>query len=76
MEVVETKDGITYYAFRHSEQYQDAQVEFMQAVNTHNPHALLFLTRTHPYHVNSLLQLSEISKQSGDWQAAGDFIGN
>ncbi|KAK4512793.1 uncharacterized protein ATC70_003500 [Mucor velutinosus] len=74
MEVVETKDGITYYAFRHSEQYQNAQVEFLQAVATHNPHALLFLTRTQPYHVDSLLQLSEISKQSGDWHAAGDFI--
>ncbi|KAL0138098.1 transcriptional repressor TCF25-domain-containing protein [Mucor lusitanicus] len=74
MEVVETKDGITYYAFRHSEQYQDAQAEFLHAVSTHNPHALLFLTRTQPYHVDSLLQLSEISKQSGDWHAAGDFI--
>ncbi|KAL9544445.1 hypothetical protein MBANPS3_007623 [Mucor bainieri] len=74
MEVVETKDGITYYAFRHSEVYQEAQVEFLHAVTTHNPHALLLLTRKQPYHVDSLLQLSEISKQSGDWHAAGDFI--
>lgn len=74
MESVETKDGITYYAFRHSEQYQDTQLEFLNAIATHNPEALLFLTRRHPYHVDSLLQLSEIAKQSGDWTAAGDFI--
>ncbi|KAI7884726.1 transcriptional repressor TCF25-domain-containing protein [Mucor mucedo] len=74
MESVETKDGITYYAFRHSEQYQDTQLEFLNAIATHNPEALLFLTRKHPYHVDSLLQLSEIAKQSGDWTAAGDFI--
>jgi len=75
MEVVETKDGITYYAFRHSEQYQEVQMEFLRAIATHNPEALLFLTRRHPYHVDSLLQLSEIAKHSGDWTAAGDFIG-
>lgn len=74
MENVETKDGITYYAFRHSEQYQDVQLEFLSAIATHNPEALLFLTRRYPYHVDSLLQLSEIAKQSGDWTAAGDFI--
>lgn len=74
MEVLETKDGITYYAFRHSEQYQDTQLEFLSAIATHNPEALLFLVRRHPYHVDSLLQLSEIAKHSGDWTAAGDFI--
>ncbi|KAI8642380.1 transcriptional repressor TCF25-domain-containing protein [Parasitella parasitica] len=74
MEVVETKDGNSYYAFRHSEQYQDVQLEFLNAIATHNAEALLFLTRRHPYHVDSLLQLSEIAKDSGDWTAAGDFI--
>jgi hypothetical protein len=75
MEVVETKDGTTHYAFRHSEQYQDIQLEFLNAIATHNPEALLFLIRRHPYHVDSLLQLSEIAKHSGDWTSAGDFIG-
>jgi hypothetical protein len=74
MESLETVDGITYYAFRHSEAYQDTQLEFLSAIATHNPEALLFLTRRHPYHVDSLLQLSEIAKHSGDWTAAGDFI--
>ncbi|KAI9481329.1 MAG: transcriptional repressor TCF25-domain-containing protein [Benjaminiella poitrasii] len=75
MELVETKsNGITYYAFRHSEQYQDIQLEFLNAVATYNPEALLFLTRRHPYHIDSLLQLSEIAKHSGDWTTAGDFI--
>lgn len=75
MELVETKNGVTYYAFRHSEQYQDVQLEFLNAIATHNPEALVFLIRRHPYHVDGLLQLSEIAKHSGDWSAAGDFIG-
>jgi hypothetical protein len=74
MELVETKNGISYYAFRHSEQYQDVQLEFLNAIATHNPDALVFLIRRHPYHVDALLQLSEIAKHSGDWSAAGDFI--
>ncbi|CEP12095.1 hypothetical protein [Parasitella parasitica] len=74
MEAVETKDGISYYAFRHFEQYQDVQMEFLSAIATHNPEALLLLIRRHPYHVDSLLQLSEIAKHSGDWTTAGDFI--
>lgn len=75
MELVETKNGISYYAFRHSEQYQDVQLEFLNAIATHNPEALVFLIRRYPYHVDGLLQLSEIAKHSGDWSAAGDFIG-
>ncbi|KAI7902170.1 transcriptional repressor TCF25-domain-containing protein [Cokeromyces recurvatus] len=74
MEVVETVNGVSYYAFRHSEQYQDIQLEFLNAVATYNPEALLFLVRRHPYHVDSLLQLSEVAKHSGDWTTAGDFI--
>ncbi|KAI8336928.1 transcriptional repressor TCF25-domain-containing protein [Blakeslea trispora] len=62
------------YAFRHAEVYQEAQIEFLNAVAMHHPEALLFLTRKHPYHVDSLLQLSEIAKYSGDWTTAGDFI--
>ncbi|CEI97803.1 hypothetical protein RMCBS344292_11928 [Rhizopus microsporus] len=74
MEIVETVNGVTYFAFRHSEAYQDNQLEFLNAVATHNPEALIFLVRRHPYHVDTLLQLSEIAKHSGDWVAAGDFI--
>ncbi|RCH81654.1 Transcription factor 25, partial [Rhizopus stolonifer] len=74
MELVETKDNVSFYAFRHGEQYQDVQLEFLSAVSTHSPEALMFLMRRHPYHVDSLLQLSEIAKHSGDWTTAGDLI--
>ncbi|KAI8971451.1 transcriptional repressor TCF25-domain-containing protein [Mycotypha africana] len=81
MEVLSTGDqqqvannGTTHYAFRHSEQYQDVQLEFLNAIATHSPDALLFVMRRYPYHVDTLLQLSEIAKHSGDWTAAGEFI--
>ncbi|KAI8997029.1 transcriptional repressor TCF25-domain-containing protein [Pilobolus umbonatus] len=74
MELTENKDGISYYTYKHSEHYQSIQVEFLQAITTHSPDALLFIIRRHPYHIDSLVQLSEIAKHSGDWTAAGDFI--
>ncbi|KAI7851357.1 transcriptional repressor TCF25-domain-containing protein [Circinella umbellata] len=74
MELVETKNGISYYSFKHNDEYQDAQLEFMNAVATHDPNALMFLVSRYPYHVDGLLQVSEMAKQSGDWTAAGDCI--
>ncbi|KAG0770536.1 hypothetical protein G6F57_005797 [Rhizopus arrhizus] len=74
MELIETVDGVSYFGYRHSEAYQDNQLEFLNAVSTHNPDALVFLIRRYPYHVDTLLQLSEIAKHSGDWVSAGDFI--
>ncbi|CAO3702702.1 unnamed protein product [Rhizopus stolonifer] len=74
MEFIENKEGTSEFAFRHSEAYQDNQLEFLNAVSTHNPDALVYLIRRYPYHVDTLLQLSEVAKHSGDWVTAGDFI--
>ncbi|KAI8883452.1 DUF654-domain-containing protein [Backusella circina FSU 941] len=74
MEVVETKDGVTHYAFKHSEQYMKAELDFVMVVGTHSPEQLVLVHRKHPYHINTLLQLSEVAKHSGDWTSAGDFI--
>ncbi|KAI9249156.1 transcriptional repressor TCF25-domain-containing protein [Phascolomyces articulosus] len=74
MELVETKNGVSYYTFKHNEEYQDAQLEFLNAVATHDPNALMFLVSRYPYHVDGLLQVSEMAKQSGDWTVAGDCI--
>lgn len=68
-------EGLSYFVFRHEEDYQDAQIEFLNAVATHNPNALMFVISRYPYHVNALLQISEVAKQGGDWSMAGDCIG-
>lgn len=67
--------GVQYFAFKHDETYQDAQLQFLNAVAMHDPNALMFLIQVHPYHVDGLLQVSEMAKQSGDWTVAGDCIG-
>lgn len=69
-----TSNQISYFAFHHDEEYQDAQLEFLNGVAMHDPNALMALLARHPYHIDCLLQVSEMAKQSGDWSVAGDFV--
>lgn len=64
------------YSFKHQEVYQDTQLDYLNVIAQHDPNGLVMLTHQRPYHVDSLLQLSEIAKQQGDWTVAGDCIGN
>ncbi|ORZ05263.1 transcriptional repressor TCF25-domain-containing protein [Absidia repens] len=64
----------TSFAFKHQEIYQDIQLDYLNVITQHDPNGLVMLTHQHPYHVDSLLQLSEIAKQQGDWTVAGDCI--
>ncbi|KAI8336741.1 transcriptional repressor TCF25-domain-containing protein [Chlamydoabsidia padenii] len=66
--------GVSHYAFKHQETYQDTQLNYLNVIAQHDPNGLVMLTHQHPYHVDSLLQLSEIAKQQGDWTVAGDCI--
>jgi hypothetical protein len=45
------------------------------AINTHDPQAITNLLHMFPYHIDSLLQLSEVYKASGNSASAADFIG-
>ena len=40
-----------------------------------DPNNLVALLRESPFHIDSLLQLSEVSKHNGDNGLAGEFIG-
>ena len=40
-----------------------------------DPGNLVALLRESPFHIDSLLQLSEVSKHNGDNSLAGEFIG-
>ncbi len=67
--------GCNLFTFTHSKFYSDVQVQFLTAVNTHDPQALTNLLHMFPYHIDSLLQLSEVYKASGNAASAADFIG-
>ncbi|KAG0316170.1 Transcription factor 25 [Dissophora globulifera] len=76
MEIVETdeKEHVTTFKIVHSEYYQRTQLKFLGAVASYDPGNLVALLRENPFHVDSLLQLSEVSKHNGDNALAGEFI--
>ncbi|KAI8323357.1 DUF654-domain-containing protein [Martensiomyces pterosporus] len=67
--------GGMWFALTHSPRFQSIQLEFLGSVMTHNPDAIAALVYQHPYHVDALLQLSEIIKQtSGDFGEAAELV--
>ncbi|KAI3620302.1 hypothetical protein CBS9595_002269 [Malassezia furfur] len=58
----------------HSRAYRQAQFQFAQAVNSHDTGALMALMRVFPWHIDTLLQLSDVSRYQGDLGQAADFI--
>ncbi|KAF9434702.1 Transcription factor 25 [Entomortierella beljakovae] len=76
MEIVESdeKEGTTTFKIVHSEFYQKTQLKFLAAVASYDPNNLVMLLRDSPFHIDSLLQLSEVSKHNGDNSLAGEFI--
>jgi len=75
MELIETKDdGSLMFKFTHSTKYQEVQRMFLDCVASYNPNNIAELLRRYPYHVDSLIQLSEVFKQSGDIPMAANFI--
>ncbi|KAG8527939.1 uncharacterized protein KY384_006855 [Bacidia gigantensis] len=75
MELVEKlEDGTVEYAFVHSNIYQGTQREFEACVASMDPQRLINMLMFHPYHVSTLLQVSEVAKQQGDHSVAGDLL--
>ncbi|KAJ1864909.1 hypothetical protein LPJ73_000159 [Coemansia sp. RSA 2703] len=69
------KTGGVWFALEHSTRFRTIQIEFLSAVATHNPDAIAAIVYHHPYHVDALLQLSEILKQTGgDFGEAGELV--
>lgn len=73
MDIEETPRG-RLCSWAHSRAYRQAQMQFAQAVNTFDTDALYALFRVFPWHIDTLLQLSDISRYQGDLGQASDFI--
>ncbi|KAF9976547.1 Transcription factor 25 [Actinomortierella ambigua] len=71
---LEGEDGVQLFKVMHSERYQQVQLEFMGAVASYDPNNLVLLARNNPFHVDTLLQLSDISKHQGDNAMAGELV--
>ncbi|KAG0125288.1 transcriptional repressor TCF25-domain-containing protein [Tuber indicum] len=66
--------GPTEFRFVHSTAYQDVQRQFKICVESMDPDRMIQLLRHNPYHIASLLQVSEISSQQRNHESSGDFL--
>ena len=57
-----------YYDLTFSEDYMSVQALFAAMAATHDPQNIVDILRQHPYHLDSLLQMSEIYTQMGEQQ--------
>lgn len=67
-------DGCTWFKFKHNLKYQEIQCRFFECVATHDPNTLSHLLNMFPYHIDCLLQLSEVCRHSGDWSMGFEFL--
>ena len=75
MEMVEKmEDGTIEYRFVHSTVYQDVQRQFETCVESMDPQRMIQMLQYNPYHISTLLQVSEIAKQQGDHSVSGDLL--
>jgi hypothetical protein len=75
MELVEKmEDGTVEYRFVHNKIYQDVQRQFETCVESMDPQRMIQMLQFNPYHISTLLQVSEIAKQQGDHSVSGDLL--
>lgn len=74
MTVNRVENGLTYFQFEHSPAYQQVQMSFLEAVDSLQAAPVFGILNTHLYHIDSLLQCSDIFKMSDDWQSASESV--
>ncbi|XP_061196986.1 ribosome quality control complex subunit TCF25-like [Saccostrea echinata] len=74
MSLKETQGNVNYFVYEHNHQYQQVQFQFYDAVESLNPQNIMDIVRSHPYHVDSLIQMSEVFRMNEDMQTAADLI--
>ncbi|OQD69944.1 hypothetical protein PENDEC_c028G01497 [Penicillium decumbens] len=75
MELVEKYPlGDTLYRIVHNAAYQDVQRQFDLCVESMDPQRLIHHLQYNPYHISTLLQVSEIAKHQGDHAVSADLL--
>lgn len=74
MSLVENKDGLCLFTYEHSQSYQQIQKKFLEAVESLNPDNIVAIINNHPYHVDALIQLSDLCRLSEDLAMAAELI--
>uniref|UniRef100_A0A4W4GH11 Transcription factor 25 (basic helix-loop-helix) n=1 Tax=Electrophorus electricus TaxID=8005 RepID=A0A4W4GH11_ELEEL len=74
MNLLESANGLQFFAFEHSRDYQQVQFKFFDAVESMDPNNIVVLLQLNPYHIDSLLQLSDVCRIQEDQETARDLI--
>lgn len=75
MEMIEKLDsGDILYEIVHNAAYQDVQRQFDICVESMEPQRLIQHLQYNPYHISTLLQVSEIATHQGDHAVSADLL--
>ncbi|KAE8375090.1 transcriptional repressor TCF25-domain-containing protein [Aspergillus bertholletiae] len=75
MELVEkSSTGPTIYRIIHNASYKDVQMQFDMCVESMDPQRMIHLLQYNPYHISTLLQVSEIAKHQSDHAVSADLL--
>lgn len=74
MSLVEALPGETVWTFEHSRGYKEVTHMYLEAVSSMDPNQMMAMLHVHPYHVETLLGLSDMASQQGDPGMAQDFL--
>ncbi|XP_058058996.1 ribosome quality control complex subunit TCF25 [Anopheles bellator] len=66
--------NVIYFAFEHSPAYRQLQQKFLDAVETMDSENIIRVIKQHPYHVDSLIQMSELCTMSEDHAMSSELI--
>jgi hypothetical protein len=73
-EIRKAPDGSwTEYAYAYEKQYEVVQNTFHVSVSTGDPMRLVHLLKQHPYHISTLLQVSNVAKQDQNMALASEL---
>jgi len=74
MRPVDSNQPGSWFTLDHSPTYQAVQMRFLSAVESLNPDLIVALLNTHPMHIDSMLQLSDICKMGDDSAMAAELV--
>ena len=66
--------GVKHFRYTQEKPYLLAQAEYRHRIASHDPNQLAQLLSQFPYHVDSLLQLSELHRQMGELERSAEFV--
>lgn len=74
MDMIQDVDGIRTFRFVHTKAYQNIQFMFIECVQSGDPQTMMNLLSRHPFHVDTLLQVSEILRHQGDNEQSAEML--